>query len=95
MHPEIKNIFERHEKWLKEQGGNQAIKTVQDANLILNITMSLNAVDMAAYKRGYNDAKIGVAERGLDSSATGDPKRETGVGHSIRLPDDVPVPSDK
>jgi len=102
MHAQIKNIFDAHQKWMKE-GGDQSIKVVQDANLIQNIDIALKAVIEAEYKRGFKDGYKaaqkgeGPAESGpgADGGLPGVSSGPAGPGHHIEPVDGAIVPTDK
>lgn len=52
MHPKITEIFEKHQEWLNN-GGDRAIKTVREANLIEAINQALAEVETEARTAGY------------------------------------------
>jgi hypothetical protein len=54
LHDGVTRAWNKHDEWL-ESGGENAQRRVQEANLMVNVSMELYAAEGVGFKRGWND----------------------------------------
>ena len=53
MDPRVHAVFKKHEEWL-EKGGDQAVQSVQQANLASHLETAMAELESASYQAGWD-----------------------------------------